>query len=249
MSFIGLIILIKVIFSVAQAIAVFTKTNYAAYILFILSSVPPAIIYLYNEREKFKSKLTLRKLRLWLYLISYPLLVFPYTYPFRFLAIGIYGYGLTPVYLSFLAATLITLSVLGGLNETQGVLLTYGIGIMLSFAYQALYAKLDYILLFCEGIVFWCILIPLFYTQNHYIWILWVSSWYGVLHLFLQKSKELPEKEEDNDDEYNDLERLFCNAFWEQFIFVLFQIVAGFWVYVGILYGMSIEQFIPYSLF
>jgi hypothetical protein len=252
MSFVGGLLLLKAVFAIAQAIAVFTKTKYAAYILFILSSLPPFFVYLYDERKKFKDALRLKRFRLILYLLSWVFILLPFGYPFRFLAVAIYTYKLTWKYAVFLFSVVLTLCMLGGFNQLQGVLLTYGLGLAFSFIYQYVFARdsLDYILFFCECFVFWSVQIPLFYTRNHYIWVFFVSSLYGVLHLFLTEERfNKNNNDKKNDDEFTDMEIIFCNDYWRSLILFCFATVTGFLTYIGILYGMSIEQYLPYSLF
>lgn len=248
MPFVGFILLLKVVFAVAQAIAVFTKTKYAAYIIFITGSLPAFFVYLYNEREKIASKTSLTRFKLTMYFISYPLLLFPFTYPFRLLAHSLYS-GSSIFYNVFLGVVFTALIVLGAFNQIQGTILLYGIATFLCFAWRYWsHRSIDYILFFCECFIFWVVQVPLFYTQNHYIWILWVSSWYGVLHLVSKRNAEKKNKkgEQTEDDE---IEILFCAEFWESFIDWYFQIIAAFFVWIAIFYGFSVEQQIPFSLF
>jgi hypothetical protein len=245
MNSIKILLIINLVFTVAQAIAIFSKTQSAGYIIFIVGSVPPCVVYLYDERSRFRNPVLLKQLRLAFYFISYATLLFPFTYPFRFLAITLYTYKARWYYYVYLFCAVLTMCILGGFNELQGVLLTYGISLLFAFMYEWIDKQIDYLLFFCEFIIFWTVLIPLFYTKNHYLWMFWVSSLYGAFKLFFQSDEEGEDEKGDSSKYY----KIFCSRFWNTTICTFCNIIAAFLVAISIIYGFSLEQHLPYSLY
>lgn len=186
----GVFLLIDQAVAIAVAVIIFNRQPYAEYIVFIASSIPRIMMYIYREGKKIAdqeliiSQSFVDRFRLACYLISWLAIATVFTYPFRFLAVIVRAVEKPAKFFEwYVFMGVVLLAVLAGLAEKMGSLIAYGMLVTLGLIYRdyVFDNPHDYVFYLFEFLFFWIVCVPIFFEANTFFPVLFLfTSFYGV---------------------------------------------------------------------